>query len=566
MNLLTTAKIISLVACVMGGVFSYSQDSIAPKESFLKRTQSSISGGAGFVGTFYHVEGIDARRDPFFWQFNASLNISSNGVSIPFSAVISQQNRSFTQPFNQFGLSPKYKAFKAHIGFRSMRLSEFSLNGNQFLGLGVEYTPSDGLVSAKALFGRFAKAVDGYYSDGLVIGTPSYERWGYGAGVTVGTTKNNIGLVFFRAKDDEQSIAGFEEDATVKPGQNMVVGLNTKQKISEHWSFDAEIDWSAYTEDIRIEESFLEGYSYINNLKPLFFANTTTAFAKAMEANLNYKTKKFSTQFGYRRIDPNYRTMGSVYLNNDFEDITAKIGTKLAQNKVMLSLTGGLQRNNLDDSKVSEMLRLIGSFSASYVPNQNWAFTGSYANYNTQTQSTLVSTSIAEDTLRYAQVTRNGSVRVTRNLTFGKNRASVFAMATYQNALINGEVNTEFKGGNVGFNYSVTALKLNAALSLSANENTTATTDILAIGPNLALSKSILHSKVTLSLVNSLLQSYSGGEETGQIINSKLASKYRLNRAHSFSATVGFAWRNDPSNTYQEMIATIGYKYNFRKP
>lgn len=535
-------------------------------DKLLAKGQSSISGSAGFVGTFYHVDGIEARRDPFFWQFNANLNISANGVAIPFSATLSQQQRSFTQPFNQFGLSPKYGAFKTHLGFRSMRFSEFSLNGNQFMGAGVEFKPKNGIVSAKALVGRFAKAVDGYYSDGLVIGEPSFERWGYGANVNVGTDKNNVGLVFFRAKDNENSIPGFEGDATVKPGENLVVGINTKQKISKEWSFDGEIDWSAYTLDSRIPETVLEGYSYINNLGGLLKANSTTSLAKAMNANLNYKSKVFTAKLAYRRIDPNYRTMGSVYLNNDFEDITLKLSSKLLKSKVMLSATGGLQRNNLLDTKVSEMIRLIGSFSASYVPNENWNFTGSYANYNTQTRMALITTDIQQDTLRYAQISENGSLRATRNLKLGDNRGSIFGMVTYQQAKINGETNTEFKGANVGVNYSITKLRFNAALSISLNENITPTTDIYAFGPNLALSKSIFHSKCTVSWSNSLLQSSSQGTSTGLIINSKLAAKYKLNKAHTFLSSVGMAQRNDPTKKYTEIIATVGYKFNFRKP
>jgi len=532
----------------------------------IKPDQNSISGGAGFVGTFYHVQGIEARRDPFYWQFNANLNISTNGISIPFSATLSQQQRSFTQPFNQFGLSPKYKSFKAHLGFRSMRFSEFSLNGNQFMGLGVEFAPEKGIVSGKVLIGRFAKAVDGYYSDGLVIGRPSFERWGYGANLIIGTQKNNLGIVFFRAKDDEQSIPNFENDATVKPGQNLIVGFNTKQKISKHWTFDAEIDWSAYTSDTRVPESVVEGYSYINNLGSLFYANSTSSFSKALNANLTYKNKVLTTKIAYRRIDPDYKTMGSVYLNNDFEDVTAKLSFKLFQNKVMLSGSGGFQRNNLDDSKLTEMIRVIGSVSGSYVPNERWNFSTSYANYNTQTRMSLVSTSIVEDTLRYAQVTKNTSLRATRNLKFGKNRGTIFAMVNYQNAKINGDNNTEFKGASLGFNYSVTALKLNVALSLSANENSTPTTAIVALGPNLAVSKSILHSKVNITWANSVLQSYSFGEDSGLIINSKFAAKYKINKAHSLFSSIGLAQRNDPSKTYTEFIGTLGYKYNFRKP
>ena len=540
---------------------------VAQEESTLARVydQININGSFGAVGTFYNVSGIDARRDPFFWQTNANLTIASNGISIPFSATFSQQQRSFTQPFNQFGLSPHYKAFKTHLGFRSMRFSEFSLNGNQFLGVGVEYAPEEGLVRAKALVGRFAKAVDGYYSDGLVLGTPSYERWGYGANVSMGTQANNFGIVFFRAKDIVSSIIDLKDDATIKPGQNLVFGFNTKQKIGKQWTFDAEIDWSAYTKDSRLEPAVLEGYSYINNLGALFEANTSSSLSKAFAANLNYKNKNFTTKLGYRRIDPEYRTMGSVYLNNDFEDITAKFSFKLFKKKLGLSATGGLQRNNLDDSKLSEMVRLIGSVSGNFVPNEKWNFAVNYANYNTQTKMTLVSTSIAEDTLRYGQITSNASVRTTRNISIGNNRGSIFGMASFQEAKINGQVNTEFYGANLGCNFGFTEQKINEALSASFNQNRTPTTEIKAFGPNLSVGKAFSNNKLKVTAAGSYLRSLSFNANAGVIINARLGLKYALNKAHSVFVNSAWARRSDPTKDYSELITTIGYKYNFKK-
>ena len=75
-------------------------------------------------------------------------------------------------------------------------------------------------------------------------------------------------------------------------------------------------------------ESKLEGYTYLNNLGFLFDANTSSYLSKAMKYNLDYKKDKINLKFAYRRVDPEYRTMGSVYLNNDFEDITGTLKYK----------------------------------------------------------------------------------------------------------------------------------------------------------------------------------------------------------------------------------------------
>jgi hypothetical protein len=85
-----------------------------------------VSGSLGSMGTYYNGP---SERSPFFWQLQANLNISTPLLSIPLSFVLSQQQQAFgypIQPFNQYGLSPKYKAVKLHLGYRTMRFSEFS--------------------------------------------------------------------------------------------------------------------------------------------------------------------------------------------------------------------------------------------------------------------------------------------------------------------------------------------------------------------------------------------------------------------------------------------------------
>ena len=69
----------------------------------------TIGGGIGVSTAFYSSFGAPAQRDPFYWQVSGSLDLTIGQVSLPFSGTLNQQDRSFTQPFNQYGVSPKYK-------------------------------------------------------------------------------------------------------------------------------------------------------------------------------------------------------------------------------------------------------------------------------------------------------------------------------------------------------------------------------------------------------------------------------------------------------------------------
>src|SRR5574343_198436 len=86
-------------------------------------------GGLSVGANFYQVKGIEPRSKPFLWSLNGSPTLTIYGVSLPFYFNIGAQNRTFSQPFNQFGVSPKYKWLTLHGGWRSLQYSNFTLGG-----------------------------------------------------------------------------------------------------------------------------------------------------------------------------------------------------------------------------------------------------------------------------------------------------------------------------------------------------------------------------------------------------------------------------------------------------
>jgi hypothetical protein len=525
----------------------------------LVKDNVKISGGFGGMGTAYTSIGLPSQRDPYFWQLNANINLQIGGVSIPFSAVLNQQERSFTQPFNQYGLSPKYKWITAHVGYRSLKFSDFSLGGNQFLGVGIELNPEKGIVRGKAIYGRFARAVDGYFTDGRVVGEPSFERWGWGGMVEIGTTKNNVGIILFRAKDDQTSILNFANDATIRPSENMVFGFTTHQKISKKITLKGEVDWSAYTKDLRIEESVLEGYTYLNNI-PLFFANSSSSFNKAINADLSYNEKKYRLGLNYRRVDPDYVTMGSVYLNNDFEDIQAKAMFKLFNNKLSLGGSGGFQRNNLDDDKASEMLRLISSLNANYTINKEWMINGSFSNFNSQSQMALVNTL---DTMRYAQVTKNANFQVIYGKASEKFRNGVTLGANYQNAKINGLNNSVLYNGSVSYQLGLLKSALNINIGINAASNESEQYVVGTLGPVVSINKRFLNGKINTAIASAALKTFIDNVDSGLILNFKGSCSYKINRHHNLSFNGSVVSRTINTVSTQEVIMSLGYNYSF---
>ncbi len=553
---------------VLNSMLSQTKDTVGVLDKAKEHVK--ISGGIGALGTFYQSTTMDSTRNPIFYQLNANLNIKVGSVSIPFSAVLNQQESKVSQPFNQYGLSPRYKGITAHLGYRTLKFSDYSLSGNQFLGVGADINPKNSMVRGKALYGRFAKEIVPTINPmGDIIGVPNLSRFGYGAMIEVGKRSNAIGVLVFKARDNLSSDSLLNQDATLKPGENLIFGVTTKQKISKKLSLKGEIDWSAYTKDLRNEETVMEGFSYLNNISPLFHANSSSTLTKAIKADLDYSLRKVKLGLAYRRIDPGYRTMGSVYLNNDFEDIQAKSTFRLFKNKLTLGGSFGIQRNNLDDSKYTEMLRVISSLNANYTINEHWVVNGMYSNFNSSSHSVLTK-DIDTDSLRYIQVTRNSALQIMYAKANKVRRIAVSLRGNYQAAQTENidatSINYVYNSA-LGVQYGFIKTGLNINLSLNGAKNINATSEITTIGPSLALSKRFLSGKLNTSLGFSVLKTIYD-MSSGAIISTKILGTYKVNRHHNFNLSLSDLDKTTIISTTDkthanELVISLGYNYSF---
>ena len=545
-----------------------------------KKDLVKVGGALSLNSTFYLGS---AERPPFFWQMSGNLNIVTPLFTIPISLTLSQQqkfsfndffdsqSKAAAQPFNQFGMSPKYKSVTSHIGYRSLKFSEFSLSGNQFMGLGLDINPKDKFFKLKLVYGRFAKAIDTIVPGNL---SKTFERWGYGINTIIGTENNNLGFLLFKAKDIKTSISGFDTLVTSKPADNLILGITTKQKISKNLTFDGEIDWSAYTYDTRKTDTKLEGYTYLNNLGSLFYANNSSSLSKAMLWNLNYKKDKLNLKFGYRRVDPDYRTMGSVYLNNDFEDLTGNIKYKFFGGKMGFSFTSGLQRNNLSNDKTSETTRLISSVNSNYSPKNNkWNLNLGYSNFNSKSTMTAINLGVS-DTMRFAQVTKSFNAQYSINGKLKKNSLSTFISFNFQNAEIGSNIGaqnqekaeTRFYNSSIGSTLMIPSF--NGSISIMVNGINNINNDFItsALGPSLNISKSFQTKKnpIRCNFSFSTLKSFLDFVSSGTILNGFFTANYQVTKKQTIGINTSLSKRTaNQGDTTEESIVTFNYNYRF---
>ena len=556
--------------------FVHSQDF----ENINKKDLVKLSGSLALNSTYYLGP---AERPPFFWQFSGNINIVTPVFTIPISLTLSQQQKfSFdnffdtqkkaaAQPFNQFGMSPKYKNFTSHIGYRSLKFSEFSLSGNQFMGIGFDYAAKESPVRIKLVYGRFAKAIDTIIPGNY---TKTFERWGYGINTILGNDKNNIGLLLFKAKDIKTSISGFDTLVTSRPAENLILGITTKQKINKNLSFDGEIDWSAYTYDTRRSDAKLEGFTYLNNLGFLFYANTSSVLSKALFGNLKYKKDKLNFKISYRRVDPEYRTMGSVYLNNDFEDLTSSFKYKFLKNRLGLGFTSGVQRNNLNNNKVSESVRLISSINSSYSPENNkWNFSIGFSNFNSKSTMSAVNLGVS-DTMRYAQITKSLNIQYSLNSKLKTNNLNSFISFNFQNADIGSNIGTQdqqkietiFYNSSIGSSIMIPSFNGTISIMINAINNINTDFSTSAIGPSLSISKSFETSKnpIRFNFSLSSLKSYLDFASSGNILNGFITANYQITKKQTIGLNTSLSRRivNQDDSTLESII-TFNYNYRF---
>jgi len=528
-----------------------------------------VSGGINASMTTYNAYGMEGNRDPLLWQIGMNVNFKILGkINVPFSANISSQQFALSlpnvpdlpQPFNTFGMSPKYKAFTVHVGYRSINLSELTLNGSQFLGGGVEIAPKGSFIKGKAIYGRFAKPIL-FNLDGSIAVVPTYARFGWGGGVTLGRQiDNQVTFNIFKARDDINSLNTNIDELIVRPADNLVFGTVIKQKITKKISIDGELDFSLYTSDIGIDEEVLAGTSYINNIL-IFKNNTSTSIKKAMIFNADYKPNFAKFKLKYRRIDADYKTLGTSYINDDYEDLSLKTSFALLKKKMMFSVQGGVRRDNLEEDKVSKQLRLISGVDVTYNVNEKWTIASNYSNFNSKTRQVIV---LTIDSLYFSQTTQAFGLNVTRTNKGEKMTQTLNMAFNFQDAIVNETSVSSFYNANISWMGQLLKSKTTITTSLVAFHNISETNEITNIGPTVSLASGFFKKKMTLNLSVAYLPTFVDLVSAGSIINISAGGVFKINEKHKFNYNVSNIVRKIPSTPQStELTATIAYQFTF---
>ncbi len=550
---------ISLLVLITKG---YAQDI----ESVVKSDPIKVSGSLSTSASYYNAWGIDSRRTPFYWTVNANLNFNFFGVvSAPFTLNFSPQGSQFSypyqqmQPFNKMGISPKYKWLTVHLGYRSMNFSQYSYSGNNFNGVGVEIQPKKKW-SFSTFYGRLARAITEVNNNNLP-GIILYDRWAMGSKFRVGDGNRNVELIVFKAWDDQSSLILTDQSDETPPEDNMVVGINTAQPITKKLKLKLEYTLSAYTKNSTSEE-VIGGYSYLGGFGGIYVPRTSSQYNSAINTGINYTHQKFNTGLTYRRVDPEYQSMGVPFLNNDMEDITANLSWRMFKNKMNITTNGGFQRNNLSNEQTGSTARVIGGVNTTFMVNEQINLNAGYSNFNTSTVRTRIE---LLDSLMYYQVTQSANAGV--NYRFGSDSLShaIMLMGNYQHANDLQQNESSLINGNLNYSINDQVTGLAIAVGVSGNINSMQGVENFGYGPVVSISKPFFEKQVRASINGNMLSYQNSGVKQFDTFNGALNLNYTLKKKHNFGTSVSYIRKDDKiaDNSFEEVRASIKYGYSF---
>lgn len=526
-----------------------------------------INGSFSLMGGPYFFSGDGTpRNEPWWWNSSGSVTLGIYGWQVPVSFNVGSQQRSWTQPFNRYGMSPYYKWIKLHVGYRSIRFNPYTMAGVQFLGGGVELEPKG--FRFAAFYGRFNKPVA---QDTLaaIAPRPAYERTGYGVKIGVGNRRNFFDLMFFHAQDDTTSIPNVVGGGLANaPKQNVAIGASSRIALGKRITWQFDVGASAMNEDLRAREMI--GNDVPSSVRSVFSPRLGARLLYAGSTSLTYAYRRLTLRAEVKQVDPDFRTLGAYYQAADVRSITVAPSLRLWKNKLRISGSYGHQQDNLDKRKLATSVRQIGSAGISWNPSRSYGADFSFSNYGIAQEAGL---RVLNDTFRVAQVNRSFTLSQ-RYMRTNTHRTFTITLTGGLQQLQDLNPYGTFAAsenqvlyGNLYASRIRTSDNLNVSGGVNFSRNQTALGTNMLVGPSIGIGRTMAKQKLTASLNGAWNAALQDGRSAGNAINASANMQYRLSPVHRFQFTVNALFNSTTfvaAHQFTEVRVLAGYVFVFQ--
>ena len=544
-----------------------------------KKKAFKFTGDVSANQVFYTANGIDNRRSPYTYYLMGNLNAALYGWNFPFSFSFSDQQTEYQTPpfqtFNRFGVAPYYKWVKLYAGYSNMVFSPYTFNGYTFLGGGAEITP--GIFTFSAFYGRLNKAFEEDTAKNIET---VYKRMAYG--FKTGIKKDDLfaDFMFFRASDDSSSLHNPISNQEITPGENLVVGIKAGKTFIKTIKLEAEYASSAYTRDVRTQEQHEGVPAFYSNMKGLFTPRVSSQYYDAFKTALNYIGSGYGLGVGYERIDPGYQTMGAYYFNNDLENITMNANTSLFKKKMQVAVNVGLERNNLDQDKISTMKKTVGSVNLNYSPSAKWNVAASYSNFSSFTNIRSNFETINQvdplkpiDTLNFTQLSQSANANISYVIgDVQNNQKKQFLNLSLSSQIAaneqqgNPNAGSAFYNGNIAYTLNLVPREISITTAFNSSYTEMPNAYNAMLGPMISVNRMFLEKTLRASTSFAWNQTYMNSTLSNTIINFRINATYIYKKMHNFNLSFITLYKTTekPTKTnLTEYTATLGYSYSF---
>jgi len=501
-------------------------------------------------------------------SFRGNLELFTIQIPIHLTFRTGRFTAGFSNPFVRFGLSPSYRWVKLHLGHRVMQFSNYSLNGITFLGAGVEMTP--GLFRFSGMYGTVK--TPNYHLDSLAFYShliQDYRRSIYGINLGFGKERRHIDLHFLKAKDDYIANTDTLINRTIfAPAENLVLGARGKFAFLQGFQFEVNADLSTLTNNQLAREDSLQDKRSRDIqifVDPFMTTNNTTRANLAYDASLKYNHRFFNVGVVFKHIDPNYRSFGMHYIQDDVEDITLRIGLRVWKNKLVLNTVSGWQTSNLNSIRRNTSKKTILSANAMLAPHKNFALQGSFSNF-TMDQSPGIAQ--LNDTFRLVRNT--AVIQLSPQIKFGNTRWPHQLGLSYQQSELEdvSPVASAFGTGKVihyGLNYNVQARLLKASMTLGLITGTEQFEqgEQRRSGANLSFSKNLDAPKLSFRAAGGYYLLKAGEHDDGKTVNFSLNCGFAITPAIAVTTSLAYLDKSSlVTSKFNDLRLSINLNYS----
>lgn len=496
-----------------------------------------VTGTLGTMNTYRNSSVGNGYGSPLSNTVYANLNISLYGLSMPFSLYYSNDNLDFNYPKLSFHINPKYKNWTGHFGQSTMSMSSYVMN-TSFNGIGLEYN-SDKL-RAGFFYGRLRNAINDDPTDPFAR-SPQYKRLGWGAKVGYGSGKNYVDVYFLRAYDQTSSLDE-QWRHMVRPQENLVVGVKGCVTPVKWFSLTSNAAVSVFNKDNEAPK-----IATTTDFDKIFDTRYSSLARFAGDVSANFMFGGFNTSVSYRMVQPDYTSLGTYYMTNNYHALSVSASTYLFK-KIALSGTFSGQADNLSNEQMFTTCGYIYALSASTRLGNYFNITTGYNGYQ---QLQRNGTCQVNDSIKVHRIMHSFNVMPSFMLDgdlLGHSASLSFNYSRNEdlNKFATGMSDVTTKAAGLSYNIEVKPWGMDFTASVSHQESKGYKTRYRSDVASLGTSRSFLEQK-NLNVGASVSLCYNEVERQSKSLSmaADFSASYNIKKVHMFSATAGFSKYGD---------------------